>query len=222
VTKLDRLARSLPIAEDLTKRKVRLSLARRCMTRPTRSGGCCSTFWRWWSNSKPISSDLALARACASRRPRAIAGQAAQTQPASGSPPGRTAAHRRILHCRTRRPVRRRAFHRLPRRRPQQEGSGLRPHRRREAVSPARHAEADHQRRQPQLGDHHLPAATRCAERDPIGEPPAYARTICAPGQRTPNGTLNLSHTAPDEGRNQNAIRRRTSFGWRGMAVASG
>src|SRR5664280_1259483 len=43
VTKLDRLARSLPdaraIADDLTQRQVRLNLGG--------SGGCCSTFWLW-------------------------------------------------------------------------------------------------------------------------------------------------------------------------------
>jgi DNA invertase Pin-like site-specific DNA recombinase len=43
VTKLDRLARSLPdaraIAEELTIREVSLSMAARCMTQPTPSEG---------------------------------------------------------------------------------------------------------------------------------------------------------------------------------------
>src|ERR1035438_6468557 len=34
------------------------------MSRPIRSGGCCSTSWPWWPNSRPTSSDLGLARAC--------------------------------------------------------------------------------------------------------------------------------------------------------------
>ncbi len=57
VTKLDRLARSLPdardIVEELTGRGVRLSLAARCTTRPTPSLGCCSTSWRWSPSSRP-------------------------------------------------------------------------------------------------------------------------------------------------------------------------
>lgn len=57
VTKLDRLARSLPDARDildeLTRRNVKLSLAARSMIRPTRSGGCCSMCWRWWLSSNP-------------------------------------------------------------------------------------------------------------------------------------------------------------------------
>jgi DNA invertase Pin-like site-specific DNA recombinase len=47
VTKLDRLARSLPdardIAGELTEAGVKLNIAARCTTRTTRSGGCCST-----------------------------------------------------------------------------------------------------------------------------------------------------------------------------------
>ena len=58
VTKLDRLARSLPdaraIADELTARSVRLSLwAGRSTTRPTRSGGGCPTCWSWWPSSRP-------------------------------------------------------------------------------------------------------------------------------------------------------------------------
>ena len=57
VTKLDRLARSLPdaraILEELTTRQVRLSMGGSLQTPLTRSGGCCSTCWRWLPSSKP-------------------------------------------------------------------------------------------------------------------------------------------------------------------------
>jgi DNA invertase Pin-like site-specific DNA recombinase len=57
VTKLDRLARSLPDARDildeLTKRNVKLSLAAQSMIQPTQSDGCCSTSSRWWPSSNP-------------------------------------------------------------------------------------------------------------------------------------------------------------------------
>ena len=63
VTKLDRLARSLPdaraIADELTARQVRLSLAGRCMTPTTRWAGCYSTSWRWLRSSRPTSSGCA-------------------------------------------------------------------------------------------------------------------------------------------------------------------
>jgi DNA invertase Pin-like site-specific DNA recombinase len=49
VTKLDRLARSVPdarsIADELTARAVKLISAARSTIRPTRSGGYCSTPW---------------------------------------------------------------------------------------------------------------------------------------------------------------------------------
>lgn len=54
VTKLDRLARSLPdaraIADELTARQVRISAAR-CTTRTMRSDGWCSTCWPWSRSS---------------------------------------------------------------------------------------------------------------------------------------------------------------------------
>ena len=57
VTKLDRLARSLPdaraIADELTVRQVRLNLGGPCTTRRTRSGGCCSMCSRWLPSSSP-------------------------------------------------------------------------------------------------------------------------------------------------------------------------
>jgi DNA invertase Pin-like site-specific DNA recombinase len=55
VTKLDRLARSLPdardIVDDLTARSSSTSAAL-CTTPPTRSGGCCSTSSPWSPSSK--------------------------------------------------------------------------------------------------------------------------------------------------------------------------
>ena len=58
VTKLDRLARSLPdarsIADELTDRSVRHSASvGRSTTQPTRSAGCCSACWPWSPNSRP-------------------------------------------------------------------------------------------------------------------------------------------------------------------------
>src|SRR4051794_18397505 len=51
VTELDRLARSLPdaraIADELAAREVKLALGTSVHARPTRSGGCCSTYWPW-------------------------------------------------------------------------------------------------------------------------------------------------------------------------------
>ena len=58
VTKLDRLARSLPdaraIADEITGRQINPSpLVGRSTTPPTRSVGCCSTCSRWWLSSNP-------------------------------------------------------------------------------------------------------------------------------------------------------------------------
>ena len=57
VTKLDRLARSLPdareILEDLTRREVRLSIGASVHDPTARSAGCCSTCWRWSPSSRP-------------------------------------------------------------------------------------------------------------------------------------------------------------------------
>jgi DNA invertase Pin-like site-specific DNA recombinase len=57
VTKLDRLARSLPdaraIAEELTAGRSGSAWAGRCTTPTTRSVGCCSTCWRWSPSSRP-------------------------------------------------------------------------------------------------------------------------------------------------------------------------
>jgi DNA invertase Pin-like site-specific DNA recombinase len=57
VTKLDRLARSLPdaraIAHELTERSVKLTSADPFTTQPTPSAGFCSTSWRWSPSSSP-------------------------------------------------------------------------------------------------------------------------------------------------------------------------
>jgi hypothetical protein len=56
VTKLDRLARSLPdargIIEDITRRRSSSTWTAPSTTPPTRSAGCCSTCWPWWPSSK--------------------------------------------------------------------------------------------------------------------------------------------------------------------------
>ena len=58
VTKLDRLARSLPDARDildeLTKRNVKLSLGGSIHDPTDLVGGCCSMCWRWWRSSRLI------------------------------------------------------------------------------------------------------------------------------------------------------------------------
>jgi DNA invertase Pin-like site-specific DNA recombinase len=57
VTKLDRLARSLPdaraIADELTARGSDSTSAGRSMTPTTQSVGCCSTSWPWLQSSSP-------------------------------------------------------------------------------------------------------------------------------------------------------------------------
>jgi hypothetical protein len=57
VTKLDRLARSLPdagaIAEDLTKRKVRLGLGGSVYDPTDPVGRLLLTCWPWWPSSRP-------------------------------------------------------------------------------------------------------------------------------------------------------------------------
>jgi predicted site-specific integrase-resolvase len=57
VTKLDRLARSLPDARDilgdLTKRDVKLSIGASVHDPTDPSAGCCSTSWRWSPSSRP-------------------------------------------------------------------------------------------------------------------------------------------------------------------------
>ena len=67
VTKLDRLARSLPdaraIADELTRDRSASRSAARSTTPPTPSGGCCSTFSPWLLSSSPTSSGFAQSKA---------------------------------------------------------------------------------------------------------------------------------------------------------------
>ncbi len=60
VTKLDRLARSLPAPgrspTSSPHGRSGSASAVRSMTRTTRSAGCCSTCWRWSRSSSPTSS----------------------------------------------------------------------------------------------------------------------------------------------------------------------
>jgi DNA invertase Pin-like site-specific DNA recombinase len=67
VTKLDRLARSLPdaraILDDLTRRRSSSASAGWYTTPPTLSAGCCSTCWPWSPSSKPTSSAYAPGKA---------------------------------------------------------------------------------------------------------------------------------------------------------------
>ncbi len=57
VTKLDRIARSLPdaraIADELTTRQVSLNLGGSVYDPPMQWGDCCSTCWPWWPSSSP-------------------------------------------------------------------------------------------------------------------------------------------------------------------------
>ena len=75
VTKLDRLALSLPdartIAEDLTRRKVRLSLGGSVYDPTDPVGRLLFNVLAMVAEFEPISSDLVHARACGSRRPKA-------------------------------------------------------------------------------------------------------------------------------------------------------
>jgi hypothetical protein len=75
VTKLDRLARSLPDARDiineLTSRQVKLNLGGSVHDPTDRSAGCCPTCWPWSPSSSPTSSRCARERAWPSPEPPA-------------------------------------------------------------------------------------------------------------------------------------------------------
>ena len=88
VTKLDRLARSLPDARDISPRARSSSAsADRCTIRPTRWGGCCSTCRRWSPSLSLTPSGCEPRRGCASPRPTATC---------SAGRPSSTRARRRI------------------------------------------------------------------------------------------------------------------------------
>ena len=75
VTKLDRLARSLPdardIVDELTARDIRLNLGGSVHDPPTPSDGSCSTSSPWSPNSNPTSSACEPVKARRSPRPEA-------------------------------------------------------------------------------------------------------------------------------------------------------
>ena len=121
VTKLDRLARSLPdaraIAEELTQRQVSLSLGGSVYD-PTDAVG--RLMFNVLAMVAEFESDLIRLRTREGMkvaRPRAASRQAAQAQPPSGSSSRVPGAQRRVQHRRGRRPVLRRPLDRLPRHR---------------------------------------------------------------------------------------------------------
>jgi len=107
VTKLDRLARSLPdaraIADELTARRVRLSLGGSVYD-PTDPVG--RLLFNVLAMVAEFEADLIRLRTKEGHEnrqgQRSAAGQATQAQPAAGSTPGRVAEVRRIQHCRAR------------------------------------------------------------------------------------------------------------------------
>ncbi len=119
VTKLDRLARSLPdaraIADELTARHISLSLGGSVYD-PTDAVG--RLLFNVLAMVAEFESDLIRLRTregmkVAKAKGR-LRGQAAQAQPEAGSPPGLTGAQRRVQHPRGRRALRCRPVHRLP------------------------------------------------------------------------------------------------------------
>jgi DNA invertase Pin-like site-specific DNA recombinase len=119
VTKLDRLARSLPdardILEDLTAREVKLSIGG-SVHDPTDPVGrllfnVLAMVAEFESESDPAANQGRDARR---QGQRASAGPAAETQPAPGGAPHDAAPRRRAQQRRTQRSVRRRTLHRLP------------------------------------------------------------------------------------------------------------
>jgi DNA invertase Pin-like site-specific DNA recombinase len=117
--------------------------------------------------------------------------QAAQAQPAPGSTPGRAAAQRRVQHRRTRRPVRRGPLHRVPRGRSQQADRRRPRHLRRATV--ARWNAPEYQKRHTRRGERRVPSATRRTQRAAIRKPAAFSGPNRAPGEPAANGTLNVS-----------------------------
>ena len=124
MTKLDRLARSLPdaraIAEDLTKRKVRLSLGASIYD-PTDPVG--RLLFNVLAMVAEFEADLIRSRTREGMRVAKVKGHLRGKQPKLNprqGAPGRTAPQRRVLHRRARRPLRRRPLYRLSRCRTQQ------------------------------------------------------------------------------------------------------
>jgi DNA invertase Pin-like site-specific DNA recombinase len=120
VTKLDRLARSLPdareILDDLTRRHVKLSLGG-SLHDPNDPVG--RLLFNVLAMVAEFEADLIRLRTREGMRVAKakghLRGQAAQAQPPPRSAPLRPAPRRRAQHRRTRRPLRRRALDRVPR-----------------------------------------------------------------------------------------------------------
>ena len=202
VTKLDRLARSLPdaraIAEDLTRRTVRLSLGGSVYDPADPVG---RLLFNVLAMVAEFEADLIRSRTREGMRVAKAKGsparQAAQAQPPPGGAPDRTAAHRRIHHRRTGRPVRRGPLHRLPRTCPQQAGSA-----RGQAIGQCVGAPCGAAPRHAPFAvgrdENDVPAAARRAQRLPLREPEPSARAITPPeptphtgrrGPRSPEGS---------------------------------
>jgi DNA invertase Pin-like site-specific DNA recombinase len=118
VTKLDRLARSLPdaraIADELTARQVSLNLGGSVYD-PTDAVG--RLLFNVLAMVAEFEADLIRLRTKEGMRVAKAKGyprQAAQADPASGGAPGVAGAQRRVQHRRGRRTVQRRPLHRLP------------------------------------------------------------------------------------------------------------
>jgi Resolvase, N terminal domain len=119
VTKLDRLARSLPdaraIADELTTRQISLSLGGSVYD-PTDAVG--RLLFNVLAMVAEFESDLIRLRTRegmkVAKGQGPVAGQAAQAQPSPGSAPRIACAQRRVQHRRGGRPVRCRPLHRLP------------------------------------------------------------------------------------------------------------
>ena len=134
VTKLDRLARSLPdaraIADELTARQVRLSLGGSVYD-PTDPVG--RLLFNVLAMVAEFEADLIRLRTregmkVAKAKGR-LRGKQPKLNPPPGSPPGRALHARRVQHRRARRPVRRRPLHRLPRSAPSPRPQPVRSHR---------------------------------------------------------------------------------------------
>ena len=115
VTKLDRLARSLPdareILDDLTARSVKLSLGGSVHDPTDPVGRLLFDVLAMVAGSKPTSSGCAPAKA----RPKDACAASSPSSTATGSRPRRSPPHRPAQRRGARRPVRRRALDRLPR-----------------------------------------------------------------------------------------------------------
>jgi len=119
VTKLDRLARSVPdardIVDELSARGVRLNLGGSIHDPTDPVGRLLFKVLSMVAESKPTSPARAPAKAWPSPKQKGSPRQAAQTQAPAGTAPRRALERRQAHHPRTRRTIRHRPLHRLPR-----------------------------------------------------------------------------------------------------------